>query len=76
MKEEQEDHTHTQKTRNPQWLSDKACFVLLDIVASHYCVRFCCTMKSLSYMYTYIPSLLGPPPTSALTHLGHQRAPS
>ena len=33
------------------------------------CVSFCCTMKWISYMYTYIPSLLDFPP-----NLGHHRA--
>ena len=31
------------------------------IVILQYCVSFCCTMKWISYMYTYIPSLLSLP---------------
>ena len=39
---------------------------------------FCCTMKWISYMYTYIPSLLdlSSTPLPHPTHLGCHRAPS
>ena len=48
------------------------------IVALQCCVSFCYTMNWISYMYTYIPSLLDLPPTPTPnpTHLGHHRAPS
>ena len=41
-------------------------------------VNLCCTVKWISYMYTYIPSLLSFPPTAAPdpTSLAHRRAPS
>ena len=43
----------------------------MDIVALQGCISFC-FMKWISYMYTYIPSLLNLPPT----YLGHHRAPT
>ena len=33
-------------------------FFFWRIISSWYCVGFCCTMKWISHMYTYIPSLL------------------
>ena len=39
-------------------------------------VSLCCTRKWTSYMHTNIPSLVGLPPPSHPTHLGHHRAPS
>ena len=41
------------------------------IIASHYCFHFCCTAKWISYMCTYVSSLLNLPPHS--TPLGHHR---
>ena len=41
-------------------------------IALQWWVSFCCTMKWISYMYTYIRYLLDLPPT----HLGRHRAPS
>ena len=32
-------------------------------IALQFCVSFCCIMKWISYMYTYIPTLLHLPPT-------------
>ena len=39
-------------------------------IALQCCVSFWCTVKWISYMYTYIPSLLDLPPTPHPTHLG------
>ena len=44
-------------------LSTRARIVALQC----FCISFCCTMKSISYVYTYIPSLLDLPPTPTLT---------
>ena len=38
-----------------------------SIVAFQYCVSFCCRAKSISFMYTYIPSFFGFP-----SHLGQE----
>ena len=35
------------------------------IAALQCCASFCCTMEQISYMYTYIPTLLEFPPSSA-----------
>ena len=52
-------------------------FFYWSIIALQCCFSFRCTMKWISCMYTYIPSLLGiPPPHPHPTHLGHHRAPS
>ena len=45
-------------------------------IALQDCVSFCCTMKWISCMYTYVPSLLALPPSLSPPHLGHHRAPS
>ena len=48
-----------------------------SIIALYCCVSFCCTMKWISYMYTYIPCLLNLPLASLpATPLGHHRAQS
>ena len=48
-----------------------------SIIALQYCVSFPCTVKWISYMYTYILSLsdVSPTPTPHPTHLSHHRAP-
>ena len=43
-------------------------FVYWGIVASQRWASFCCTMKQISHMYTYNPSLDG------IFHLGHHGA--
>ena len=52
------------------------CIFNWNIVALHCCVTFYWSMKWISYMYTYILSLLDLPPTlSHPTHLGHHTFP-
>ena len=52
-------------------------FFYWHVIISHCCIGFCCTRKWISYVYTYIPSLLSfLPPTPDPVPLGHHRAPS
>ena len=53
-------------------------FIYWSTIALQCCVNFCWSiyMKCFSYMYTYIPCLLGLPPTPSPTHLGYHRVPS
>ena len=37
-----------------------------------YCISFCCTTMSISYMHTYIPSLFSLPPTPLTTYRSSQ----
>ena len=47
---------------------------LLEYNHLHCCFSFCWTIKWISYMYTYILSLLNLPPPPHPTLLGHHRA--
>ena len=49
-------------------------FIGVYVIASQYCLCFCCTTKCISYIYTYIPSLWSFLSLSYPTHLRHQRA--
>ena len=41
-------------------------FLIGSVVALQYSFSLCCTMKGISYMYTYIPSLLNPSHTTPI----------
>ena len=51
---------------------NKLCFFLFsnwDIIASRFCVSFCCTIKCISYGCTYIPFLLAVPSILSILHI-------
>ena len=57
-------HTHTHT---------RLYFLKWSIIVLRRCVSFCCTTEGISYIYTYVPSLLDLP-TNNPTPLGHHRA--
>ena len=60
-------------TVGPCWLSILFIYLYWNRIALQCCVIFCHTMKWISCMYTYIPSLLDLPSPHP-THLGPHRA--
>ena len=59
--------THESSCRKPRVRRLQFFFLGGGMVALQCCVGFCWTMKRISYVYTYIPSLLDFPPTCTPT---------